>query len=705
MTSTAEKQIENLRSLIRRHDHAYYVLAQPTISDRAYDDLFTKLKTLESANPDLITPDSPTQRVGEAPIEGFEHVTHAVPMRSVDNTYDERQLREFDARVAKGLGQSPYRYIVDPKIDGVAVSLRYEDGVLAVAATRGDGVTGDDITHNVRTIRSVPLRLSGEGLPRVLEVRGEIVWPTADFHRFNEARDAAGEARFANPRNATSGTLKQLDPRNVAGRGLMFVAHGFGRIEPLAAASHAELFAMFVDWGIPVSPFSFLADSISAVIDRLAECDARRRRGGDEPDALPYETDGLVIKVDDFAQRAILGATSRYPRWCIAYKFAAEQAETKLNSVDFQVGKTGAITPVARLEPVWVGGTMVSNASLHNPVHIERLDLHENDRVIIEKKGEIIPQVTGVVTSKRESDSSPIRVPKACPVCDSVLEFDKPDPGLVAFRCENRSCEDAYKVIQRKTARETCVKCESPVVVVETMPTLRCRNVDCPAQVKERIRHFASRSAMDIEGLGESTVQLLVNAEFLRDILSIYDLHGHRAKLIELDGLGEKSVAQLLKGIEKSKTQPLSRVLVGLNIPNVGERTAAVLAEEFPNAKKLGKASQTAIRTALRLAESAGVRAPSTAERNMAAAIHNYFSGVGLAERCTAYLSEDKVTPGSSKLFISHAQVGTGISVRYVDCHAIGNGRATGQKGFFHHTNGSTDFSLMVYERCSASNI
>ena len=325
MAKDDRNEIDRLRKEIREHDHRYYVLAKPVISDREYDRLLQRLRDLEAEHPARITPDSPTQRVSGQPIEGFEHVTHAVPMLSVDNTYDEDQLREFDERVRKGLGGEKYRYLVDPKIDGVAVSLTYEEGVLTVAATSGDGVTGDDVTHNVRTIGSVPLRLMGDDVPGLVEVRGEVCWPTEAFNWYNRQRIAAGDEPFKNPRNGAAGTLKQLDPGNVAGRGLQLVAHGFGRVEPLPAARAVELYKRFERWGIPVSPYREVAADIDAVIELCHVWAAKRHE-------LPYETDGLVVKVDSLDQRDALGATSKYPRWCIAYKFAAQQAESVLLS-------------------------------------------------------------------------------------------------------------------------------------------------------------------------------------------------------------------------------------------------------------------------------------------------------------------------------------------------------------------------------------
>lgn len=543
MSSHWEKRIDDLRDAIRRHDHAYYVLGRPSISDRQYDELFAELRRLEESHPELITADSPTQRVGGAPIDGFDHVAHSVPMHSVDNTYDETQLREFDARVAKGLGAESYRYIVEPKIDGVAVSLRYEQGRLVLAASRGDGAVGDDITQNVRTIASVPLCLFGRDVPQTLEVRGEIVWPTRAFLEHNKRRVAAGEPPFANPRNATTGTLKQLDPRNIAGRGLQFVAHGFGAIDPLAAASDAELFALFAKWGIPISPYRDICDDINDVVAHLAEWDTRRHE-------LAYETDGLVIKVDSLSQRKALGTTARHPRWCIAFKFAAEQAESVLLRVDYQVGKLGTITPRAVMEPVQLAGTTVQHASLHNFDQVERLDLHIGDTVVVEKAGEIIPQVVRVVIEKRKQRARRVARPTTCPVCGGGVEQDE---GGVYLRCIN------------------------PV---------------CPAQLKERLIYFCGRNQMDIEGAGQALIETLVDAGLLTDYADLYALHEKRDALVALERQGEKSVGNLLAGIEASKRRPLARLLAAINIRHIGATTAELLAEHFGSLEKLMAASQ-----------------------------------------------------------------------------------------------------------------
>lgn len=531
-TTSSTKRVEDLRQTIRKHDHAYYVLGKPTITDRQYDKLLSELRELEDANPNLITPESPTQRVSESPIEGFEHVIHAVPMLSIDNTYDEQQLRDFDARVVKGLGGEKYAYVVDPKVDGVAVSLTYEKGLLKVAATRGDGETGDDITHNARALRSIPLRLMGTDFPRILEVRGEVVWPTDDFRKFNAKLEKDGEEPFANPRNATTGTLKQLDPRNVAGRGLMFVAHGFGRIEPLQADSDTELFEQLKRWGIPTSPYRNVVGPIDEVIQRLPEWDERRKK-------LPYDTDGLVLKLDALDQRDALGSTSRYPRWCIAYKFAAEQAESVLRQVDYQVGKLGTITPRAVMDPVQLSGTTVRHATLHNFDQVDRLGVMIGDTVIVEKAGEIIPQVVAVVVEKRPKNAKPIQRPTKCPVCKGEVEKDE---GGVYLRCIN--------------------------------PT-------CPAQLKERLIHFAGRNQMNIDGAGQVLVETLVDKGFLHDFADFYQLHKRRDELIDLERMGERSVDNLLEGIERSKRQPLSRLLAALNIRHVGASTAELLADQF----------------------------------------------------------------------------------------------------------------------------
>jgi len=539
----AAQRVETLRREIRRHDRWNYAQAAPESTDAQYDALLRELRDLEDAWPALRTPDSPTQRVGEQPLEGFAHVRHAIPMLSIDNTYSPAELREFDGRVRKLLGEEPYEYLVDLKIDGVAVALRYEQGVFVQGATRGDGETGDDITQNLRTIRSVPLKLEGEGWPAVLEVRGEVFWPRADFDRVNAQREAAGEAPFANPRNATAGTLKQLDARNVAQRGLAFRAHGYGVIEPMPTGvqRHSELQHHLQQWGIPVNVPTLCRD-VEAVIAHIEKWDTQRR-------TLDYDTDGMVVKVDRLDQRARLGTTSKSPRWCIAYKYAAEQAESRLLSVDLQVGKLGTITPVANLEPVQLAGTPVRRASLHNFEQVQRLDLHVGDTVIVEKAGEIIPQVVGVVAEHRPTGATAIVPPTNCP------------------------------------------ECGGPAVQDEGGVYLRCINPACPAQLMERLRFFCARDQMDIEGGGTKLVELLVTKGFVHGFADVYRLAARRDELVELERMGEKSVDNLLAGIEASKSRSLARVLAALGIRHVGINTAELLADHFGTLDALAAAN------------------------------------------------------------------------------------------------------------------
>ncbi|MBK9120540.1 MAG: NAD-dependent DNA ligase LigA [Phycisphaerales bacterium] len=541
-------RIEALRTKIRRHDHLYYTLATPEISDEQYDALLRDLRALEAAHPELITPDSPTQRVGEQPLTGFRHVRHAWPMLSIDNTYSAAELREFDVRIRRALGEEPFAYMVDPKIDGVAVSLRYEHGAFVLGATRGDGETGDDITANLRTLRSIPLRLVGTDWPAVLEVRGEVYWPRADFDRVNRLRMEAGEEPFKNPRNATAGTLKQLDARRVAERQLQFQCHGFGVLVPPPEedALYSVLLERVREWGLPVSPHRQYCTDIAEVLAFVERWEAERR-------TLPYDTDGLVIKIDALSQRARLGFTSRAPRWCIAYKYAAERAESRLLSVDYQVGKLGTITPVANLAPVDLAGTTVKRASLHNFDQVRRLDLHLDDIVQVEKAGEIIPQVVAVDASRRKPDAQAIQAPTACPECGGEVQQD--DGGVY----------------------------------------LRCINPACPAQVIERLRFFCARDQMDIEGAGIKLIEALVQAGLVHTYADLYRLHERRPELLLLDRMGEKSVDNLLAAISASRNRPLARVLAALNIRHVGVNTAELLATHFGDIATLTAADEVAL--------------------------------------------------------------------------------------------------------------
>ncbi len=656
---SAARRIDALRQQIRRHDDLYYKLNTPEITDEQYDALLRELQGLEAAFPHLRTPDSPTQRVGGQPLEGFAHVRHAVPMLSIDNTYSAAELRDFDTRVKKGLAGEPYQYVVDPKIDGVAVSLRYEDGVFVLGATRGDGETGDDITQNLKTIRSIPLKLErpatplppregpGEGRdyrgstgpaspknscdpPRILEVRGEVFWPRRDFEAFNESRRAgtAGEAPFANPRNATAGTLKQLDPRELAKRKLTFQAHGVGEIDPMpgwggrprppdpaeappsplqAVRTHTELFALLRDWGIPTSPHARQCRTIDEVIAFVDEWDARRR-------TLEYDTDGLVVKIERFDQRDRLGTTSKAPRWCMAYKYAAEQAQTRLLSVDFQVGKLGTITPVANLDPVQLAGTTVQNASLHNLDQIRRLDVRIGDTVVVEKAGEIIPQVVRVMLPKRPEGARPIRAPAACPSCGTALIREPVKSGMTAFWCLNPACELYLQRRQRKGLPRICRMkpkpgektgrgCDQPVEQVDSMVDLLCPNRLCPAQLAEKVRVFCGRDQMDIEGIGTQIVDNMVRRRLVRGYADLYRLKDRRADLVGLEfapatddrklvAFGDLRADRLLAAIEISKERPLARLLAGLNIPFIGTTLAESLADAFGDLDAIAAASK-----------------------------------------------------------------------------------------------------------------
>ncbi|MGE0482089.1 MAG: NAD-dependent DNA ligase LigA [Phycisphaerae bacterium] len=545
--TAAAERVAALRAEVEAHDHAYFVENRPVISDQQYDALLRELRALEAANPELITPDSPTQRVGERPLAGFAPVRHSTPMLSLDNTYSADELREFDARVRRGLegaAGDAVEYAVDPKIDGVAVALRFVDGKFVQGATRGDGDVGDDITENLRTIRSVPLKLRGEHWPRTLEVRGEVYWPRPAFDRTNRQREAAGEPPFANPRNATAGTLKQLDSRSVAPRGLAFMAHGFGVIEPFPAdaTTHIALFKRLRGWGVPTSPHLRLCRGIDEVIAFVAEWDAQRR-------TLDYETDGLVLKLNRFDLRHRLGYTSKSPRWGIAFKYAAEQAESRVIRVDFQVGKLGTITPRAVMEPAPLAGTVVRHATLHNFDQVDRLDLHVGDAVIVEKAGEIIPQVVAVLKDKRPRDAVRVQRPRSCPECGGEVVQD--EGGVY----------------------------------------LRCINPECPAQVVERLRFFCGRDQMDIEGAGEKLIEQLYRAGLVKRYADLFRLHERRAELIALERMGAKSADNLLAGIEASKQRPLARVLAALNIRHVGASTAEDVAAHFGDLDALAAAT------------------------------------------------------------------------------------------------------------------
>ncbi|MBN1555288.1 MAG: NAD-dependent DNA ligase LigA [Phycisphaerae bacterium] len=567
------RQIDDLREEIREHDRRYYVDAAPSISDREYDRLMEKLKTLEAERPDLVTDDSPTRRVAGEPIEGFRTVPHTQPMLSIDNTYSRDELLEFDARVRKILGDTPFTYLVDPKIDGVAVSLRYSGRMLLQALTRGDGKQGDDITSNARTIRSIPLNLGRSDMPDVLEIRGEIYWPKDKFIEYNAKRVEQGLEPFANPRNGTAGTLKQLDPRVVAKRGLAFMAHGFGEMSDPPAETAGEIMSLLRTCGVPVDSHRKTCNTINEVWEAIEDWDRCRAEVG-------YDTDGMVVKVNELSLRTRLGATTKYPRWCIAYKYETDRAETILCDVSFQIGRTGVVTPVAHFEPTPLGGTTVSNASLHNFDHVERLGVHIGDTILIEKAGEIIPQVQGVVRERRPMHSLPVEPPKVCP-CErqSQLQWAPVPEGFVAFRCRNSHCEKFLNRELRKKLPPACPKCGAPVEEVDHLTELLCTQPDCPERARESIIFFAGRNQMDIDTLGPEIVTLLMDAGLVRNVTDLYDLRIEQ--VIPLERMGEKSAENLIAAIQASKTRGLARVLTALGIRNVGGRAAELLARNF----------------------------------------------------------------------------------------------------------------------------
>lgn len=542
MVGDLKKRIDWLRREIRRHDYLYYIQNQPEIGDQQYDALFAELQALEAEHPELVTPDSPTQRVAGRPLGEFATVRHAIPMLSVDNTYSAEELKAFDERVRKLLGTIDYDYVVEHKIDGLAVSLRYEKGVLVTGATRGDGEVGDDVTANIRTIKSIPLRLvDGENVPAVLEVRGEVFMPTKSFLALNKARAEAGETAFANPRNAAAGSLKLLDARITATRNLSFFAHGIGEVSELPAEDHYRTLQRFRKLGLPVNPHVRKARAIEEALAICQEWEDRRS-------GLAYGIDGMVIKINRYEQRDLLGTTGRSPRWCIAYKYPAERAQTVVESIAVQVGKTGALTPVANLRAVALAGTTVKRASLHNFDEMRRLDVRPGDTVLIEKAGEIIPQVVEVKKEFRPAGAEPFPVPKKCPNCGT-----------------------------------TVVKDEAGVYV-------RCPNPDCFGMLKERLRYFAGRDQMDIERLGVALIEQLIEAGLVKTFADLYRLK--KEDLTALERMGEKSAQNVLDGIEASKTRPLWRFLAALGIRHVGGQTAEVLAEHFGSLEAIRNAGQ-----------------------------------------------------------------------------------------------------------------
>lgn len=533
------KRIQELRDQIRYHDRKYYVEASPEISDLEYDRLMKELQRLESEHPELISPDSPTQRIGDEPVDHLEQVAHRRPMMSIDNTYSVDELRAWVARTTKLLAGEPVEWVVELKVDGVAVSLVYEDHLLARAITRGNGQVGDDVTHNVRTIEEIPLRLP-DTAPQLFEVRGEIYMTNSDLVKLNEQQKNKGLPAFANTRNVAAGSVRMLDPRICAERRLRMFCHGVGACEGLRAENYMDFLQELRSYGLPPTPFVECFTDFDAA---LKHCDEVIEKLYD----LDFEVDGLVLKVNRFDQREQLGATSKSPRWLTAYKFEKYEAATRLNSIWVHVGKTGMITPVAELEPVEIAGTTVSRASLHNADEIARKDVREGDMVIVEKAGKIIPHIVRVEKHERKGDPPKYVYPTRCPVCDT------------------------------------------PAVKDEGGVYIRCPNPSCPAQLKERLRHFATRNCLDIEGLGDKLVEQLVESKLVGSYGDLYRLK--LEDLMELERMGKKSAEKFLAGIEASKNRGLARLLSALSIRHVGNRVASLLAENFGSMDALRKAT------------------------------------------------------------------------------------------------------------------
>jgi DNA ligase (NAD+) len=544
---SSKDRINELREQINYHNYRYYVLDNPEIPDAEYDRLLRELQDLEAEHPELITPDSPTQRVGAAPLKEFGEVRHEIPMLSLANAFSEEELNDFDRRVRERLGDdAAVEYAAEPKLDGLAISLRFEAGVLVRGATRGDGATGEDVTQNVRTIDAIPLRLRGKDYPTVLEVRGEVFMPKAGFEALNARQSKAGEKTFANPRNAAAGSLRQLDSRITAARPLTFFSYGVGVVEGGKLPDrHSEMMATLKKWGVPVSPELKVVKGAKGCLDYYHKLGQRRA-------SLPYEIDGVVFKVDRIDLQEELGYVSRAPRWAVAHKFPAQEEMTVLQDVEWQVGRTGALTPVARLAPVHVAGVTVSNATLHNLDEIERKDVRIGDTVIVRRAGDVIPEVVSVVMAQRPKHTKAIHLPRKCPVCGSAVERPK---GEAVARCSG--------------------------------------GLYCSAQRKNAIRHFASRRAMDIEGLGEKLVDQLVDEDMVRSVADVYDLTVEQ--VAGLERMAEKSAQNLIDALDKSKHTTLARFLFALGIREVGEATAQNLAQYFGELKPLMHADAEAL--------------------------------------------------------------------------------------------------------------
>ena len=542
------QQIEELRTQLRHHNHLYYVLDEPSIPDAEYDRLFRELQALEAAHPELITPDSPTQRVGATPLSEFGEVKHAIPMLSLGNVFSDEELIAFDKRIHDRLKtDAEIEFVAEPKLDGLAISIVYENGVLVRAATRGDGETGEDVTLNVRTIKSVPLRLVGENIPAIVEVRGEIYMPKAGFDAINERLRQEGGKTFVNPRNAAAGSLRQLDPRLTAQRPLDMFCYAVGQVDGGSVPDkHYAILQQFRAWGLRVCPEICIVQGAQGCLDYFREIGARRS-------GLPYDIDGVVYKVNNMALQQELGFVSRAPRWAIAHKFPAQEEITELEGVDFQVGRTGALTPVARLKPIFVGGVTVSNATLHNMDEIERKDVRIGDFVIVRRAGDVIPEVASVVLERRPANAQLITLPAHCPVCGSDVQ---------------------------RPAGEAVARCTGGLY--------------CPAQVKEAIKHFASRKAMNIDGLGDKLVEQLFDAGLIRHVDDLYNLDVEAVAALER--MGKKSAENLIAAVENSKATTLERFIFALGIRNAGEGTAKGLARYFGSLEAILAATEETLK-------------------------------------------------------------------------------------------------------------
>ena len=586
----AQQRIADLRAEVAEHNRRYYEEAAPTISDREYDKLYRELTDLEAQFPQFASPDSPTQKVGGTPVKAFAPVAHRIPMLSLENTYSEEEVAEFYRRLEKLLPNETIPVVIEPKVDGVAVSLLYERGQLRYAATRGDGTVGDDITKNILTIRSVPAKLKGDA-PDVLEVRGEVYMLKEGFAKLNAARTEQGLPTFANPRNAAAGSLKQLDPANTARRPLGLICHGTGLVEGVELQKHSEVFPWLKTLGLPATERWWTAESLDQTLAIVRELGGLRH-------GFVYDTDGAVVKVDSFAQRERLGFTAKSPRWAIAYKYEAERVETRLHDILVQVGRTGVLTPVAALEPVFVSGSTVARATLHNEEEIQRKDIRIGDTVVIEKAGDVIPAVVSVRTDLRTGAEREFKMPPNCPECGSSVQKDE---GQVAVRCVN---------------------------------------AQCPAQLRRRIGHFASRGAMDIEGFGEAIVTQLVERRLLHDVSDIYQLGSD--KLSTVDRIGEKSINNLLGAIAASKTRPLWRLIFGLGILHVGVSASRALASHFRSMERLMASSAEELQ-----------RLPDVGEV-VGSSIHGFFQEPSNRElierlgRAGVRLEDDEPPPGAS---------------------------------------------------------